>query len=108
MESPLEKLRDQAAGHAPSLPLKLLVVADCTGRDGNEPVRATISGVEGLLGSVRPTLKLLLENKLLKSGPKISLDLEIQRLDDFRPESLLSRSQELSEAAASGNPSLGE
>ncbi|MGA2262636.1 MAG: type VI secretion system contractile sheath large subunit [Acidobacteriota bacterium] len=108
MESPLEKLQSMAAGHPQSLPQKLLVIADCIGRDGGEPVRVTASGAEGLLESLRPTLKLLVANKLQIGSPKISLDLEIQRLADFEPESLLSHSEALAAAAANGRPALGE
>jgi type VI secretion system protein ImpC len=108
MESPLEKLQALAAGHPPSLPLKLLVVADCTGTLGAEPVRTTLSGAEGLIEKLRPKLKLSVENRLQKGSPKIPLELEIHRLDDFRPESLVSHIGTLTEAAANGDTALGE
>ncbi len=108
MESPLEKLQALAAGHPPSLPLKLLVVADCAGTNDGEPVRASVLGTEGLIESLRPKLKLSVENRLQKGGPKIPLEFEIHRMDDFRPESLLSHVGLLTEAAASGHAALGE
>jgi len=108
MESPLEKLQSLAAGRPPSLPLKLLVVADCASTNADEPVPATVAGVEGLLESLRPKLKLSVENRLQKGSSKIPVELEIHRLDDFRPESLVSHTGTLTEAAANGHPALGE
>src|SRR5579863_5607640 len=107
MGSTLENLQAMAAGHAPSLPLKLLVVADCTARDG-EPLRVTPEGTQGLLESLRPALKLQVQNRIVKGGAKIGLDLELNNLRDFRPASLVSRSRALSEAASSASPALGE
>lgn len=107
MGSTLENLQAAAAGHPPSLPLRLLVVADCTGRDG-EPVPMTPSGVQGLIETIRPALKIQVENKIVKGGAKLALDFEIKSLRDLRPASLVTNSPALSEAAASANPALGE
>lgn len=78
MESILEKLQALAANHPPSLPLKLLVVADCCGRAADGPVRAA-SGAEGLIRELKPLLKFAADNKLEKGGAKIPLELEIRQ-----------------------------
>jgi type VI secretion system protein ImpC len=107
MESPLEQLQAKAAGHPPSLPLKLLVIADCAGRDGAGPVPVTAAGAAGLLETMQPKLKLLVENKLQKGAPKIPLELEIRRFDDFRPEALLVH-EALALAVANHHPGIPE
>jgi type VI secretion system protein ImpC len=105
--SPLDKLQALASAHPPSLPLKMLVVADCAGRDG-EAVPVTTPGVQGLLEALRPSLRLQVPDKIAKSGAKMALSLEFKSLEDFRPSSLVSNSPALSEAAASADPVLAE
>jgi type VI secretion system protein ImpC len=102
----LERLQGVAAGHPPSLPLKLLVVADCTGQDASEPVQATTSDVQGLMERLRPRLSFWLGNHVEKAGPGIHQELDIRGLDDFRPEALVSHFRAVSEAAVSGPPHL--
>jgi type VI secretion system ImpC/EvpB family protein len=106
MEGILEHLQAQAALHPPSLPLKLLVIADCAGQDAGEIARAD-GGVEGLLQKLKPVLKLAVENKLQPGGAKIAVNLEIRSLGDFQPAALVSRLEILSEAAGTGQPALG-
>lgn len=109
MENLLEQLEAKAAGCRPSLLLKLLVVSDCTGGDAEQPpVKVTNAGVSGLLDTMHPKLSLTVDNKLQKGGQKIVLELEVRRMEDFRPESLISRIEILSSAASDGNPMLGE
>jgi type VI secretion system protein ImpC len=104
----LERLQSLAANHPPSLPLKLLVVADCAGRDGAEPEAVSASGAKGLIESLSPKLSLKVENFIEKSGAKIPLELEIGSLDDFRPEALVSKIPLLSEAKRNNQPLLGK
>ncbi len=108
METSLENLQALAAGLPPSLPLKLLVVADCGAQEVGAPMGVTASGVGGLISSLKPALRFSVENKLQKGGQKIAIDLEIDRLEDFEPASLLTRIGPLSEAVHSGNAAVGE
>jgi type VI secretion system protein ImpC len=109
METLLDKLEAKAAGYRPSLPLKLLVVSDCGGKDADRtPIKVTTAGVSGLLERMHPKLQFSVENKLQKDGPKISIELDLRRLEDFRPESLTSKVEVLAEAARSGNAMLGD
>jgi type VI secretion system ImpC/EvpB family protein len=109
MENLLEQLEAKAAGCRPSLPLKLLVVSDCTGRDAEQPpVKITNEGVSGLLESLHPKISLTVDNQLQKGGQKIPVELEVRRIEDFRPESLISQIEILSSAASDGNPMLGD
>jgi type VI secretion system protein ImpC len=109
METLLDKLEAKAAGYRPSLPLKLLVVSDCAGRDATQPsLKVDATGASGLLDKLRPRLQFTVENKLQKGGQKISPELEIRCMADFHVESLVSRIGILSDAARDGNSLLGE
>ncbi len=108
MESLLDKLEAKAAGYPPSLQLKLLVVSDCAGGDAQQPLKAAASGASGLLETLKPRLHLEVENRLQKGGPKIPLELNFRRLEDFHPESLAAANETLSGAARDGNPLLGD
>ncbi|HYK91733.1 MAG TPA: type VI secretion system contractile sheath large subunit [Acidobacteriota bacterium] len=105
----LEQLAEKAKSHTPALPLKLLVVADCAGRDCDDgPLEVRASGVGGLIERLRPAARLSIENRLQKGGAKLTLDLEFRKLDDFHPRALLSRSEILAEAAQEGHPALAD
>jgi type VI secretion system protein ImpC len=109
METLLERLEAKAAGLRPSLPLKLLVISDCAGKEVSPPLlKVTAAGASGLLESLNPQLRFAVDNKLQQGGQKISVELEIRRMEDFRPESLISRIGILAEAANNGNPALGD
>ena len=105
MENLLEQLQAKAAGHPPSIPLKMLVVADCGAGDAG--ARITV-GLAGLFESLRPAVKLSTENRLQKGGQKLEFELQFGSLGDFRPESVVARLPVLSEALAAGNPALAE
>ncbi len=103
----LDELQAKAAGYPPSLPLKLLVISDCADA-AVSPLQVTEAGAAGLLESLRPRLRLAVENKLQKDASKITVDLDIRRFEDFGPESLISRIAVLTDAARDGNPQLGD
>jgi type VI secretion system protein ImpC len=107
METLLERLQATAADHPPSLPLRLLVVADC-GRSLSGPVEADVSNVEALMAALQPAVSISVENRLLEGGPKVPVELQIRRLADFHPESLVSKVEILAQAARSGHDSTGE
>ncbi len=108
MENLLERLQAQAAGHPPSLPLKLLVISDCAAADVEGPLQVCTTGAAGLLQSLHPRMRVELENRLQKGSPKIAVDLEFRSFEDFGPEVLISRIDALSAAARDGNPFLGD
>ncbi len=109
METSLERLEAKAAEHRPSLPLKLLVVSECLGKEGDQaPIKVAAGGSAELLERLHPRLQFAVDNKLQKGGQKLSIDLEFRQMEDFRPESLISRIEILDEAARGANPMLGD
>ena len=108
MDTMLENLAAKAKNHPPALPLKLLVVADCGCADAAETPIKVEGGVSALMEVLGPGIKVTVENKLQKSAPKITLDLAFRSIADFRPDSLVSKVELMSEAARAGNPGVGD
>jgi len=109
MDTILEQLQAVAAEFPPSLPLKLLVVSDCTGRASKgPPVRIGEGGITGLFESLRPSIDMAVDNRLQQDGAKLAVHLEFRSMDDFRPGFLATRVDELANAARQGSERLSD
>jgi type VI secretion system protein ImpC len=108
MDSTLEGFAARAAEQPPSLPLRLLVVADCLAGTASPPVGVDSTGVQGLLERLRPRLGVAVPNRLGTPAPKLTAELELGRLEDFSPEALLARIPALAGAAAANHPAVGD
>ncbi len=86
---------------AVELPLKMLVLADLTGRTDERPVeeRAPISVDRDNFGSVMAEQKLKVEatvpNRLSAGSPELQVSLEIKGLADFTPDGIAAQVPEL-------------
>jgi len=109
MASILDTLETRASAHPPSLPLKLLVVAECTGNDhGEQPLLVREADISVLLDALRPVVEIDAENRLQKGGPRIRTRLQISRMEDFHPSSLVEKIPSLAEAQQFSNPALSD
>jgi type VI secretion system protein ImpC len=109
MDTILEQLENAAADTPPSLPLKLLVVADCVGRASEgPPVQLDQAGIKGLFEALQPALDVTVENALHPGGPKLTVHLEFRSIDDFRPEYIINQVEDLAKAAEEEQSGLSE
>src|SRR5213593_3453044 len=109
MDPILEDLAAKAAAQPAALPLKLLIVADCLGKESSgAPVPIGPGGCAELLASLRPTLNLSVANKMEKNGARLPVALVITRLEDFHPDNVMAQMPALAQAADSASPGLAD
>lgn len=91
------------------LPLKLLVLGDFTfkKKDARVSEREKISinknNFEQVMGSLDLNLNYSVENKLVKDGGDLRIDLDVKNMDSFKPESVAKNTPALSRLLAARN-----